>query len=235
MHAAPGSAPQSPEQSFEAANLLYEQGQFNAAADAYRALLKDGRGSASLHYNLANALFKCGQVGRAIYHYRVAQLLAPRDPDVRANLQFARNSLAGSALPTPPWWSRWAQRLSLNEWGLLTVGAFWLTVSLAILGQLRPALRRQLRTYQRISGAVLLLTAMGSALVAYEHLGSHTAIVAEADTTVHYGPLEESQQFYVLSDGAEVEVVDHKGEWLQVIDRQQRVGWIRQQQAVLFP
>ena len=48
------------------------------------------------------------------------QELAPRDPDVRANLQFARNQpgLAAPALPGVPW-ARWTTRLTLNEWTVL--------------------------------------------------------------------------------------------------------------------
>ena len=76
---------------FEAANKLYEEGKFAQAAAAYEQLIQSGRVSAPLYFNLGNAWFKSGQMGRAITAYRRAEQLAPRDPDVRANLQFARN------------------------------------------------------------------------------------------------------------------------------------------------
>src|SRR5947208_2144848 len=75
---------------FEQANKLYEEGKYAAAVDAYTKLLESGSGSEALYFNRGNALFKLGQVGRAIASYRLAEKISPRDPDLRANLQFAR-------------------------------------------------------------------------------------------------------------------------------------------------
>ena len=50
--------------SFDAANKLYEQGKFMEAAAGYQRLLESGRRSVVLYFNLGNARFKAGQVGR---------------------------------------------------------------------------------------------------------------------------------------------------------------------------
>src|SRR6266511_3325281 len=81
---------------FEQANKYYEQSNFTEAAAAYARMIDGGHVSPALYFNLGNALFKSGQIGRAIFNYRLAQLLAPRDPDVRANLRFARNQVEGA-------------------------------------------------------------------------------------------------------------------------------------------
>ena len=67
-------------------------------------------------FNWGNALFKSGQLGRAIAVYRRAEALSPRDPDLRANLQFARNSVTGGAGARPDRWRHWLNRWTLNEW-----------------------------------------------------------------------------------------------------------------------
>src|ERR1051325_497601 len=82
---------------FDQANRLYEEGKFGDAISLYGAILKAGRVSSGLLFNLGNAYFKNGEIGRAIYNYRRAQALAPRDPDVQANLRFARDRIAGAA------------------------------------------------------------------------------------------------------------------------------------------
>ena len=51
-----------------------------------------------LKANLGNAYFKSGQLGKAIAAYREAEQMSPRDPDVRANLRFARNQVQGPTL-----------------------------------------------------------------------------------------------------------------------------------------
>jgi Flp pilus assembly protein TadD len=90
---------------FEAANRQYEKGDFAGAAKAYAALLDQGQHSSAVLFNLGNAHFKAGQLGAAIAAYRRAEALAPRDPDIRANLQFAREKVAGDThcgAPAPP-------------------------------------------------------------------------------------------------------------------------------------
>ena len=48
--------------------------------------------SAAGLYNLANSYARAGKPGMAILNYERASLLAPDDPDIRANLRFVRAS-----------------------------------------------------------------------------------------------------------------------------------------------
>src|SRR5262249_6562621 len=66
---------------FESANKLYYENKFPEAAAAYEKLLRPGTASAALYFNLGNAWFKAGQIGRALAAYRQAEQLSPRDPD----------------------------------------------------------------------------------------------------------------------------------------------------------
>ncbi len=138
---------------FESANRLYEENQFPAAADAYQNLLQSGPVSPALWFNLGNARFKSGQIGLAITAYREAQNLAPRDPDIRANLQFARNQVQGPSL-RPAAWQRWLGRMTLDEWTLLTTAPFWAWLLLLVAASFRPVWRANLRNPARIAGAV---------------------------------------------------------------------------------
>lgn len=210
---------------FDAANKLYEQGKFPDAAKVYENILQTGRASPAVYFNLGNARFKSGQIGQALIAYRRAEQLTPRDPDVRANLQFARNQVAGPTL-RPSLWQRWLGTLSLNEWTTLTSGALWLTFLLLMVAQLRPAWRPTLRNYSIAGGgAVLVLaTCLGLALA---HQAQSTAIVIAQDVTIRNGPLEESQSSFKAQDGAEFRVLDRKDNWLQVTDGNRRTGWLK--------
>ena len=87
---------------FNAANKLYAEGKFAAAADAYQKIFQSGAVSPALYFNYGNAEFKSGNLGRAIAAYRQAAQLAPRDAEVRANLEFARNQVQGPHAPGKP-------------------------------------------------------------------------------------------------------------------------------------
>lgn len=213
--------------SFDAANKLYEQGKFAEAAAAYEALgLADSlKVSPALLFNLGNAHFKAGAIGRAIVAYRSAGALVPRDPDVRANLQFARNQVEG-----PTWrqsaGQRWLQFLTLNEWTGLTMGAFWLCFLILAAGEAHPAWKKRLRIYVLIVGGAFVILGICLAL-AIRSQTTPVAVVVAREAVVRNGPLDESPSAFTVHDGAELLVRDSKDDWLQVTDGQQRLGWIK--------
>lgn len=217
---------------FEKGNELYEKGQFIAAAAAYEKLLESGEVSSSVYFNLGNALFKSGQLGHAIVNYRRADLLAPRDPDIRANLQFARNTVQGGNAFSVSWWQRGVQRLTLNEWTILAAAALWIWFLLLALGRLRPSWSDPMRKPAIFVGATFAVFAICLALAWNYRFGVHWAVVITPEAVVRNGPLDESPTYFVVRDGAELQVLDSKADWLQVTDATRRTGWLRRQQVV---
>ena len=216
---------------FEAANKLYEEGKFTEAVSAYEKLLQGGQASAAVYFNLGNAYFKSSQIGRALDAYRRAARITPRDPDVRANLQFARNQVPGPSLSAGRW-QRWLSELSLNEWTVLAMGAFWLLLLLLAVLQWRPAWRTSLRTWLISSGfatAVLFACLAGAW---YQARALARVIVVKPEVVVRHGPLDESQSAFTVHDGAELRVLDQKDNWLQVSAGPLRIGWLRRDQVV---
>jgi tetratricopeptide (TPR) repeat protein len=217
---------------FDAANSLYEQGKYAEAVSAYEVLAQSGQVSAAIYFNLGNAYFKSGQIGRAIAAYRAAQQITPRDPDLRANLQFARNQTPGPTL-SPSRWQRWLARLTVNEWTLLAASAVWLWLLLLAILQWRPALRPALRNYVfslAVLGALLCLCVFAALR---ETRFTPAAIVVTGEATARYGPLAESPAAFTVHDGAELRVLDQKDEWLQVTAGPRRIGWLRRDQTQL--
>jgi len=217
---------------FDAANKLYEQGKFAEAATAYENLAQPGASSPAVVFNLGNALFKSGQIGRAIATYREVEQLTPRDPDVRANLQFARNQVQGPTLRAGRL-ELWLNALSLNEWALLAAGAFWLICLLMTAGQWRSQWQRRLRAYAAMVGgaAVVLFACLG---MAWQQHSKETAIVIAPEAVVRAGPFEESQSAFTAHDGAEFAILDRKDDWLQVSDGARRTGWLKRNAVSLF-
>ena len=219
---------------FDAANKLYEEGKYADAAGAYEKLAQSGSVSPAIYFNLGNARFKSNQIGRAIAAYCQARRLAPRDPDVRANLQFARNQVQGPTLRAGRW-QRWLGELSLNEWTLLTTGAVWLWLSLLALIQWQPAWKRTLHGWVIASGAAVAVSALCLGTTIYTGCATRTVIFATPDMAVREGPLEESKTAFTAHDGAELKVLDQKDDWLQVGDGGRNVGWLRREQVLFAP
>jgi tetratricopeptide (TPR) repeat protein len=216
---------------FDSANKLYEQGKFSEAATAYERMIQAGSVSSAVYFNLGNAYFKSGQLGRAIAAIRQAENLTPRDPDVRANLQFIR---ARVQAPTgaPASWQQWLTTLTVNEWAILTAVIVWVWLALWVLIQLRPQLMQTLRM-ALWCGAVGILVCGGCTYAAWSSESTKIAIVVAKDASLHNGPLEEAPTTVTVHDGAELTVLDTKNEWLQVRVDNQRAGWIKREQMIV--
>ena len=216
---------------FDSANKLYEQGKFADAASAYEKLAQSGPVSSALYFNLGNAYFKSGQLGHALAAYHQAEKLSPRDPEVRANLQFVRGQVQGPTLsPTSP--QRWLASLSINEWATLTAVLFWLSLVLLAVIQFRPALKQPLWNFFMSTGVATLV--VGACLTAAWVNGSTpAAIVVSHDVLIRNGPLDEAPGNLTIHDGAEVSVLDTKSDWLQVRIDGNRIGWLKRDQVVL--
>ncbi|HXS67676.1 MAG TPA: tetratricopeptide repeat protein, partial [Candidatus Polarisedimenticolia bacterium] len=132
--------------SFDSANKLYEQGKFSDAAAAYGQMIQSGTVSSAIYFNLGNAFFKSGRLGRAIAAYRDAQAITPRDPDVRANLEFVRARVQNPTL-TSTRWQQFLAMLTVNEWAMLAAGVLWLWLALMIALQFRPQLKQSLKMF----------------------------------------------------------------------------------------
>ena len=100
------SAQQSADEVFAEANEFFRQAgaarseEPQRAADLYRRAalryesLVGERGirNGKLYYNLGNAHFRMGDIGRAILNYRIASRLDPGDPNIARNLEYARST-----------------------------------------------------------------------------------------------------------------------------------------------
>ena len=218
---------------FEAGNRAYEEGRFAEAITNYSRMVSSGQVSAAIFFNLGNAYFKSGQLGRAIASYLNAERLAPRDPDIKANLEFARKQSKG-----PSWSSdrlfRALGQLSINEWTALAVCALWMLFLLLTLREVRPNLKASLRNPVLIAvfACVVLWAMAGTALERANSI--QIAIVTAPEAIVRHGPLQESQNAFTAHDGSELRILDQKDQWLQVSAGPGRVGWIPEENLVVL-
>jgi tetratricopeptide (TPR) repeat protein len=74
----------------EAARAYYQ----DAILNFERIVNEGGVRNGSLYYDIGNAYFRLGDLGRAILNYRRSGLYMPNDPNLKQNLEYARNRRA---------------------------------------------------------------------------------------------------------------------------------------------
>jgi len=219
---------------FSAANQLYAEGKFAAGANAYKKILAAVGTSPNLLFNYGNAEFKSGNLGKTIVAFRRAELLAPRDSEIRANLDFVRDRVQGETLRE----SRrqmWLGQLTLNEWTLLVAAAFWLTFILLVAKQIRPTLAAKLKGATWVFASLTIFSGTILGVQAANHFSRQTAVIISSEAGAQSGPFADAQNLFTARDGAELSVLDQRGDWIQVASGSGKIGWLQTKQVEILP
>lgn len=220
----------------QVANQVYEAGQFEQAAQVYQQLVAQGYEDSVLFYNLGNSYYKQGDHGRAILNYRRAQQLAPRDPDIEANLALARAQagdqfeVAGHGGVLDRTGKAVQDWFTFNELAMAALGAWISFVLLLILVSSAKAgstLRTGL-TYGLVAVAVVLavgLLALGS--YAYADSRQTAGVVVAGEVDVTSGPGAQYLTTFTLHSGTEVDLVETRGNWVHLaLPGTDMDGWV---------
>jgi uncharacterized protein YgiM (DUF1202 family) len=229
LTARPAAAEDSALALHERALSLYEAEDYDGAVEAFQEVLAAGVNDPRVHYNLGNAYFKAGRLGFAILHYRKAMEMAPRDEDIRSNLEYARFLALDSIEENARTDTRvrdWLDRITVRE-VLLVASALWVLAAVALVGWQLGGRRRLFRRF----GSVLLLAWAAVMVVAvvvdHRARNRNEAVVLAREATVRNGPGETFDTAFVLHEGAEAVVEGERGQWTEISLPGELRGWIR--------
>lgn len=86
---------------FEKGNTFYQKGNYQEAINAYESIVKSGKESAEVYFNLGNCYYKLNKVAPAVYNFEKALLLSPCDSEIQNNLSFAKKMTIDEIAETP--------------------------------------------------------------------------------------------------------------------------------------
>ena len=208
---ASGSARQADD--FRSGVSAYLRADYDAAVIAFQAHLENQPADASAWYNLGNAYRGAGNGGRAVWAWRHALELRPRDLSTRRNLRIAGGNITLAGAP-PPF------ALSRPETYLL-LGILWWTGALAIaIGIVRSG-----RTPRRLATVTAILVLLVIAAGAPAWLRSASAVALDQPTALLAGPTIRSDTVAVVAAGTPVKVIGREGDWLRIRTSDQAEGW----------
>ncbi|NBC18163.1 MAG: SH3 domain-containing protein [Bacteroidetes bacterium] len=226
-HAQPDAA----RTAFEAGNVRYEAGAYDAALARYRQALDSGYASGALYHNMGNAYFRLDSLGQAVRYYEKARLLLPTDRRLEHNLAIARSRVTDAVprLPTSPWatwWHRLAARL--GAWGFFAAGLLGCGVGLALAAHriwtgTRAPWHRRTMAVALLVGGLLLAAAFAASLE--PRLDRRVVVLAEAI------PLREAADdgaasARMLYEGTVLDVLAAQDDWLRVRLSNGATGWV---------
>lgn len=206
------------------AKAHYDAGRWEQAAAAFTGLSEREPGEPAWHYGRGGSLLKAGRLGPAVAAYERAFALAPRDRDVRENLDFALRRAGEELAPAgvPP--ALFALFTLASEREL--AGLFWLAAWAALLLGAAALLRRA------PPGAAFAAAALGLALGLWwaglrAALPPERAVVVSGRAELRNGPGPGFTVGATVPEGRRVSVLAERDGWLEVGTlKEGERGWV---------
>lgn len=206
---------------FARGNAAFAEQRYADAAQAYEEFAAEHGESSAVMLNLGNAWLQSGDHGRAIAAYERGLVLAPRDSDLRANLETARRA-AGVAAGER--WHSAAKWLSLGEWGALLLFGGLASALLLLLRGMRPERPRR-GSRAALAAALAVMTLAGGGLWLQAAQLDRAIVVGDAASLL-VSPAAGAESVAEVRPGAAVQIEQAHGEYRLVRDSDGRAGWL---------
>ena len=220
------------EELFNQANSLYKSGNYPQSIELYNQILDAGYESATLYYNLGNAEFRNGSLGRAILNYERAYRLSPNDNDIQANLEFARSKTTDNINEIPSFFlASWAGSiiglLSTNGWAVLCIVLMVVVCTVwALFFLARSYNAKKSSFFAALTLTAILAMAFVNLCMSNNRTNSHDeAIVMMPAVSVKTSPDYDAADKFLLHEGTKVEVDDTINEWTKIKLADGNTGW----------
>jgi tetratricopeptide (TPR) repeat protein len=221
------------DQRVQKANLLYAEGEFEMAIEAYEEILRSGMEAPQIYYNLGNAYYRHGLLPSAILNYERALLLAPHDRDIRHNLNLAYGQITDKIEPVgvfflTRWFSNLRNSTHSDNWAIASIVAFLLFLAgLLFFAFAKSTFLRKLAFFL----AILAIVASGITF-AFSNKQKHMlvnrdrGIVFSPSVTVRSAPEAGGTELFVLHEGTRVKILQSIGQWYEIELEDGNVGWM---------
>jgi len=218
---------------FDQANTLYNEGKYAEAIDKYTTILKNGKHSAELYFNLGNANYKLNNIAPSIYYYEKALQLAPNDKDIKNNIAFARNmTIDGIDVIPESGFSRLTKNItntfSFDTWAKLSIVLVFCFVILFLIYYFAySSLKKRLTFIGSLTALFLCCITILFAFHRYDlDKKNKPAIIFAQESKIKSEPNVRSDESFRLHEGTKVQVLDTIKEWKKIKLADGKTGWV---------
>jgi len=219
-------------QIFLNANQAYKQKEYDQAITYYKKLLIQGKANGQIYYNLGNAYFKKGQIGKALVNYRKAEILLPRDEDLQANIQYTLQ-LTKDKIESKEFlaflrnFCFWYSKLNNRELITLFLVVNALLWSIAVLRLFYK--KESLSFCLQVLVFFVALLGLSSGIKLYTFYTNHNGVVVVKEINVRSGNSLNDTILFQLHEGTEFKWEDENEAWVKIRLGDGKKGWVQLQ------
>lgn len=232
---APQKAVADPTEIFIDALKDYKAGNFRQSAKKFEIIAQKNIKNPYLYYNIGNAYLKAKDTGHAILWYERAKILAPGDPDLNYNLEYA-NSLVKD---------KKEDSIKIMEilffWdSLIPVKAIQITAVFFSSVFFTWAAIQAVRRKKVFSGfgivffSIFMLTAAIVFVNYYKQSVRLNAVIVTKQAVIRSGTADTSTTLFSLHAGTKIRVVELRDGYMKIKFSKDKIGWIKTDQAVII-
>jgi len=221
--------PNKADQLYQKAILIYE-----------RIINEGGVKNSKLYYNLGNAYFLKGNLGKAILNYRRAEKLDSSDPDIRKNLAFARSRRIDKVVPKTK--KRvlqtlffWHYDFSIRTKFLISCICFAL-ICFSITAMIWLGRGPATTAVAAICGVLLVCFTVSVAIEAGRQSRTTYGVITARQVVAHQADWEDSPPSFKepLHEGTEFELIERRPGWFHIRLADGSDGWLPENAAELL-
>jgi len=224
---------------YDSANAAYARADYQKAINLYDSILKSGKISGDVYYNLGNAYYKINRIGLSILNYERAKKINPTDENILFNLKLANQRTDDKIGEAPQlfltqWKKSLVNLMSEKWWSIGSIILFFL--SLTFLFLFISSAERIKKQIGFFAGLFFLVSSLFFVFIAQQSytmtLENTEAIIIAPSVTVVSSPTQAATKIFIIHEGTKVIVLEKLDDWVELKIANGNTGWIKANQLI---
>ena len=206
----------------------YHEGHYDRAAALFLNVAETPLENGDLYYNLGNAFYKKGDLGRSVLWYERALKLMPSDPDLQFNHQFVTGLVVDTAenrsTPLADVFLFWKHRMSRQATAWAAVSSFVIFTLIFLIRNVKSS--RGLKYGERTVLAFSVIFILAACYDFYTDRFDRQAVVISEEISVRSGLSDDATELFRLHHGTKVDVHEELRGYVKIRFADDKIGWI---------
>jgi len=217
----------------KAGNDYFQNKQFPEAIVSYETILNQGYLSSDLYYNLGNAFYRTGELGKAILYFEKALKISPGNDDAAYNLKIVNARTVDKIQEIPPlflikWWNILLSSFTSTGWQVIIFVFYMLLLVCIALYFLIKHL--QVQKFSFIFGVLNIIALFFSVILFFSSLSMESSndhgILLQSVANAKISPDTQSNDAFVIHEGIKFQIEDKVNNWVKIKLSDGKVGWL---------
>lgn len=224
-----GTSDIDPEYLFHLAKKSYDMSNFEDAIDGYEKIIDGGYENGQIYYNLANAYFKTGALGKAILNYERAKRFIPLDRDLKANLAYAYSLIKNDVFNRPRYNFLEFPDKILATFTIdgLTLLLFFIYLAFVFFIILNIYIKRLKKSFFYTICFIFCFGFLLLTVKIYQAQHIKAAIVTTEEADARFEPFDDAVLHFKVYEGFKIYALKEEDGWLKIKRADGKIGWIK--------